>query len=196
MESKFFETNSYFIDEKVNYFKFENAYKIFNDKGENIGSINQKIPFGQKVLRLVLNKAMLPFMLEIRNANERVEASLVRGWTFWMSKIKIMDAKGSPVGTIQQKFKLFKPTFKIFDLNERVIAEITGDWKAWNFIIKDASGNQIGSINKKWAGAVKEIFTTADKYNVTIDPNYSNNANKIAVLCSAISIDLVMKEKK
>lgn len=196
MESNFFETDSYFIDEKVNYFKFENAYKIFNDKGEHIGSINQKIPFAQKLLRLVLDKAMLPFLLEIRNSNDQVEATLKRGWTFWMSKITILDSKGSSVGTIRQKFKLLKPTFKIFDLNERVIAEINGDWKAWNFIIKDASGNQIGSINKKWAGAMKEIFTTADKYNVTIDPNYAENANKIAILCSAISIDLVMKEKK
>jgi len=31
---KFFEGHSYFIDEKVNLFKFENQYKVFNEKGE------------------------------------------------------------------------------------------------------------------------------------------------------------------
>ena len=57
---RFFEGHSYFIDEKVNLFQFENQYKVFNEKGENIGSINQKLSLGAKVLRLLLNKAMLP----------------------------------------------------------------------------------------------------------------------------------------
>lgn len=40
---KFFENNDYFIDEKVNYFKFGNTYNIFNKTGEQAGVINQKV---------------------------------------------------------------------------------------------------------------------------------------------------------
>ena len=29
---KFFETNEYFIDQKVNFFKFEAEYKVFNQE--------------------------------------------------------------------------------------------------------------------------------------------------------------------
>ena len=65
MKSTFFESNSYFIDEKVNLFNFENCYQIYNDKGENIGIIKQKLSAGQKLLRLLISKAMLPFLLEI-----------------------------------------------------------------------------------------------------------------------------------
>jgi uncharacterized protein YxjI len=196
MTTRFFESNTYFIDEKVQLFKFENIYQIYNDNGENIGSIKQKLTIGQKLLRLLLNKAMLPFLLEIRNSNDELEASISRGWTFLMSKIVIKNAQGNTVGTIKQKFKLFKPTFKIFDPSETLIAEISGDWKAWNFTITDTSQNQIGTISKKWAGAMKEIFTSADKYNVTIDPSYSNLQNKIAILSGAITIDMVLKESK
>lgn len=196
MNSNFFNTNSYFIDEKVNFFRFENSYQIYNDKGEAIGVIKQKLSTGQKILRMLLNKAMLPFLLEIRNSNDELEASISRGWTFFMSKIVIQDAQGNKIGTVQQKFKLFKPTFKILNVSETIIAEISGDWKAWNFVINDPSGIQLGSITKKWAGAMKEIFTSADKYNVSIDPNYSNKENKIAILSSAITIDMVLKESK
>jgi uncharacterized protein YxjI len=63
-------------------------------------------------------------------------------------------------------------------------------------VIKDPSNAQIGVITKKWAGAAKEIFTNADKYNVSIDPGYSNKTNKIAILSSAITIDMVLKESK
>jgi uncharacterized protein YxjI len=196
MKSNFFESNSYFIDEKVNFLKFENSYQIYNDNGENIGTIKQKLSVGQKILRLLINKEMLPFLLEIKNADDQLEASISRGWTFFMSKIIIKNAQGDIIGTIKQKFKLFKPTFKIFNSSEELIAEINGDWKAWNFSITDASNNQIGSISKKWGGALKEIFTSADKYNVNIDNNYSNVENKIAILSGAITIDMVLKESQ
>jgi len=196
MSSNFFDANSFFIDEKVNLFKFENQYNVFNDKGENVGAIKQKLTTGQKVLRLLLKKPMLPFLLEIHNAEGGVEATISRGWTFWMSKITIADPNGTVVGTIKQKFKLFKPKFQIFNPSEVLIAEITGDWKAWNFTIQDAKGAQIGVISKKWAGALKEIFTTADKYNVMISPEYLDKESKIAILAGAITIDMVLKESK
>lgn len=196
MKPNFFESNNFFIDEKVNFFKFENCYQIYNDKGENIGAINQKLTVGQKMLRILLNKAMLPFLFEIKNNDGILEASISRGWTFFMSAITIKNSQDVIIGTIKQKFKLFKPTFKIFNSSEILIAEISGDWKAWNFKIIDNSNNQIGTISKKWAGAMKEIFTSADKYNVNIEPNYSNMENKIAILTGAITIDMVLKESK
>lgn len=196
MNSNFFSSNSYFIDEKVNFFKFENAYSIYDENGLSIGSVRQKLSLKQKLMRMVLNKAMLPFLLEIKNQNDETEASISRGWTFFMSKIKISDAHGNQIGSIRQKFKLFQPTFKVFDANEHQIAEISGDWKAWNFIIKDENSNQIGTISKKWAGAMKEVFTSADKYNVYLDSGYSDKNRRIAVLAGAITIDMVLKESK
>jgi uncharacterized protein YxjI len=196
MITNFFESNNYFIDEKVNFFKFENCFHIYNENGENIGAIKQKLSAGQKILRLLLKKSMLPFLLEIKNSDDQLEASISRGWTFFMSKITVKNAQGNIIGTIKQKFKLFKPTFKIFNPSEVLIAEINGDWKAWNFKIIDDSNNQIGTISKKWAGAMQEIFTSADKYYVNIESNYSNIENKIAILSSAITIDMVLKESK
>jgi uncharacterized protein YxjI len=196
MKYNFFESNTYFIDEKVNFFKFENCYQIYNDKGENIGAIKQKLNIGQKLLTLLISKTMLPFLVEIRDSNDNLEVTISRGWTFILSKITIKNSQGEAIGYIKQKFKLFSPTFNIFNTSEELIAEISGDWKAWNFKINDAANNQIGSISKKWAGAMKELFTTADKYNVQIEENYANLENKIAILAGAITIDMVLKEKK
>lgn len=196
MNSNFFESDSYFIDEKVNYFKFENCYKVFNNKGTEIGSVNQKISTGQKLLRLLLNKNMLPFQLEIKDAKGNLQTSISRGWTFFMSTITIDDSKGNNIGCIKQKFKFFKPTFKIYNKSEQLVAVITGDWKAWNFQINDSYDKQIGTISKKWNGAMKEIFTTADKYNVDLNSGFTNVSNKMAILSGAITIDMVLKESK
>lgn len=196
MSSDFFESNSYFIDEKVNFLKFENMYQLYDGKGQHIGAIKQKLTTGQKFLRLLLNKGMLPFLLEITNIDGRVQASVSRGWTFWMSKIVISDANGQALGTIAQKFKLFKPSFKIYDNAGILVGSISGDWAAWNFKISDSKENQIGTISKKWAGAMKEVFTSADKYNVVINEDYADKKNKLIILAGAITIDMVLKEAK
>ena len=191
-----FEHNVLLIDEKVNAFKFENEYKVFDESNNQIGSINQKLTGGQKILRLLLNKAMLPFTLDIVDTNGMTLAKIQRGWTFFMSKISIVDDKGNTVGFIKQKFKLFKPTFEIQSEKNEPIGKITGDWKAWDFKIFDDKEIQIGTVSKKWAGLLKEAFTTADKYIVTIESNNLSKENRIAILASAITIDMVLKEAK
>jgi uncharacterized protein YxjI len=196
MNTPFFKGNQYFIDEKVNFFKFENQYRVYNEEGEHIGQVRQKLSIGDKILRMLLNKGMLPFKLEILNNEDQVQATINRGWTFFMSKISIANQAGEEVGYIKQQFKFFKPTFKIFDNNTNLLAEISGDWKAWNFDIKNEAGADVGKINKKWAGAMKEIFTSADKYYVFIDPSFEDGNKKMAVLATAVTIDMVLKESK
>ena len=193
MASNFFDTNSYYVDEKVNVLHFNNIYKIYNDRGEIIGSIVQKLTSGQKLQRVVFDKSNLPFYLEIRNAQDEIEAIISRGWTFIMSRILIQDAKGNLTGTIQQKFHFLKPAFQILDRSDAIIANITGNWRARNFIIKNPFDIQIATVTKKWAGLAQEMFTTADKYLVTIDPKYATNQYKITILASAISIDMIYK---
>ena len=44
---------------------------------------------------------------------------------------------------------------------------------------------------------MKEVFTSADKYIVELLPIYnSNHENKMAILATAITIDMVLKERK
>ncbi len=192
----FFLGDEYFIDEKVSFLKFTNEYKVYNELGVQIGIIKQRMSGWHKFLTLLINKKMMPFQLDITDANDQLQATISRGWTFWMSKITVTDPNDVVVGLINQKFKFFKPEFLINDPSGVNIAKITGDWKAWNFKIVNSSGAEMGKISKKWAGAMKEIFTTADKYNVSIDPNYAESNNKVAIVATAITIDMVLKEGK
>jgi uncharacterized protein YxjI len=193
----FFLGDEYFIDEKVNFLKFTNEYKVYNEQGAQIGIIKQRMSGWHKFLTILINKAMMPFQLEITDVNDQLQATISRGWTFWMSKISVTDPNGVEIGIIKQKFKFFKPTFTITEPSTGdTIAQITGDWKAWNFTIKNSLGVEMGKISKKWAGAMKEIFTSADKYNVSIDPTYAENKQKVAIVATAITIDMVLKESK
>lgn len=194
MNTDFFNANSYFIDQKRLFFKFYRHHQIYNEKRECIGLIKQKFTFKQMILRSVFSKALLPFVFEIRSCNGALLASISRGWFFVKSKIIIHDSKGEKIGSINRKLICFKPVFKILNASDEIIAEISGDLKKWNFIINDPFHNQIGSINKNWIAAMKGLFRSADKYNVNFEGDYVDKKKKIAILSSAIIIDMVMKK--
>ncbi len=192
----FFDNNEYFVDEKVNYFKFANEYKVFDSGGTQLGAVTQHVSGWHKFLRFIINKKMMPFALGLTAPTGETLLEIKRGWTFWMTKIAITDPTGATIGHIHQKWAFMKPTFHILDAEMTKLAEITGDWKAWNFQITDATGGAIGTISKKWNGLLKEAFTSADKYIVAVDPSLRENTQKVAILAAAITIDMVLKETK
>ena len=196
MSYSLLQNNDFLIDEKVGFFKFENQYKIFNDEGHQLGRVQQRMTLGQKFLRMIISPSILPFKIEIYDEKEAIILQVNRGWTFWMSKISIEDEQGVALGFIKQKFKLFAPKFEVLDSQNILLAELKGDWKAWDFQFKNSQGQTLATINKKWNGAMKEIFTTADKYKVSIDADIVNDILKKIVLSSAITIDMVLKERK
>ena len=196
LSPSFFESDIFFIDEKVRFFKFHNHYNVYDRNGIAIGAVVQRVSGWHKFLRLFLKKALFPFLLEVKDKDEKVLASIHRGWTLWISKMTIKGPEGQTTGYIKQKFRFFKPKFRVFDELNNEIGQITGDWKAWNFSIKDNYENEIGTITKKWAGVAKELFTTADKYLVSINPSYADDLHKTNMRVSAITIDMVLKESR
>jgi uncharacterized protein YxjI len=189
MTTDFFETDKYFVDKKNN---FQESYHIYNDKRERIGKIKQKLTALQKIIGLAISKKILPFAVEIRSANGRLEASIFRKGIFPSSEIIVQDAFGKKVGVINQKFSFSKPEFKVLNASNEVIAKICDVWKKSDFIINDASENQIGSIDKNWNNSMKNAIRSAKSYKVNIMTNYASNEEKIAILASVIIINAIL----
>jgi uncharacterized protein YxjI len=192
----FFEGNQFVIDQKVKLIRLSNEYTVYNEEGTQIGKVQQRIKGIHKFFMFLLSKKMFPFHLYVLDNEGNELSSLHRSWTFWLSKIEIHNANGEVIGYLKQKFAFLKPKFEISDHQQNYVGNITGDWKAWDFKIKDKNENDIGEINKKWAGAVKEFFTSSDKYRVSIIPSVTEDANKIVLITTALAIDMLMKENK
>src|SRR5687768_4715551 len=102
---KFFDHNLYIINQKVQLLQMANEYQVLDDTGQQIGKVKEKLGGGGFILRLLINKAMLPFKLEIIDNNEQIQATISRGFTFFMSKIQVTMPDGSAPFFIKQKFK-------------------------------------------------------------------------------------------
>ena len=156
---KFFSNNTFVIDEKIEVFKLSNAYKVYDGQGQEIGAIQEHKSFFNVILDMFLSDSMMPFELNILNADGKRIAQLKRGLTLLRSKVRIFNEAGAPIGSFKHMFSLVNPKFILMDNEGREIATIKGDWAAWNFEITDTAGQRIGRVDKKWDGLAKELFT-------------------------------------
>ncbi len=191
----FLEHNIFIIKEEVNIFAFANNYTIYNADGDVIGSVKQKMTLGDKFLKFLLGNSA-PFLFEIRDTSGRLWATISRGWLFMLSKMTLCDAEGNHLIYIDQKFKFFNSEFEVLNAHGGRWATIVGDWAAWDFEIRSEEGASFGFIRKKWAGMLREMFTTADKYMVQPTELANSPDKKLLVLATAIAVDMVFKEKK
>ncbi|MBR0046572.1 MAG: hypothetical protein IJP75_06775 [Bacteroidaceae bacterium] len=191
---KFFQHNTFVIDEEIAAFKLSNTYRVYNDKGEDIGAIQEHKNFLHFMLGIFLPDKMMPFELHVLNEDGKCIAQLKRDITFFTSIVRVFDANNRFLAAVKQKFTLMKSHFSILNYKGQIIATIKGDWKAWKFIITDKTEQPIGSVNKQWNGIAKELFTTADKYIVNINPQVTDEKTRMSIASVAAAIDMILKE--
>jgi uncharacterized protein YxjI len=119
-----------------------------------------------------------------------------RGLTLFRAKVHVMDHTGKPVGYLRSKVLSLGGGFYVFDMGDRQVAEVKGDWKGWNFQMLDAGGKVLGTVTKQWAGIGRELLTSADNYMIALsDATQANPALAALLLAAGLAIDIVFKEK-
>ena len=188
---------SYLIKERVAIMKLTDRYDIFDpDSGEQLGFAEERISTFSKLLRLVVNKHFLPTTVVIQE-NEESEpvVTLHRGMTFLRSKVSVFDENDKDVGFFRSKLFTLGGGFTVHEPGGTQIADVKGNWKGWDFKMTNMEGKELGVVNKKWAGALKEIFTSADNYLIKLDDSITTNPGLAALLLAAgLAIDIVFKE--
>ena len=175
------------------------GYQIFDpETGDQIGYAKETIGAFAKLLRLFINKSLIPTTIVIKEDDESEPVvTIKRGFTFLRSKVDVIDRNQNAVGFFKSKLFSLGGGFTVHNPSGEQIADVKGNWKGWDFKLLDMQGNQLGQVNKKWAGALKEIFTSADNYVITLSDSIGSNAGLAALLLAAgLAIDIVFKEDK
>jgi uncharacterized protein YxjI len=188
---------TYFVREHVGMFKLHEAFDILDpESGELLALAYEEASFGRKMLKLLVNKKMLPFKIHLTDSKDRTILTIERGFTFLRSRVRVLEANGRLIGSFQQRLLSIGGRFDLFDNNNEKIAELKGNLIGWNFQFLDLNGKLIGKVTKKWGGMGKELFTSADNYVVALEPDTDPNTMGPLLLCAALCIDLVLKEDK
>jgi uncharacterized protein YxjI len=183
------------VNQKAKLIELTNEYAISDQNGNKIGSVKQVGQGkGRKVLRALTNvDQFLSVKLEIADADGTVILRLERGAKLFKSKIAVTDGKGRAIGNINQENMIGKIHFGL-EAGGRTVGSINAEnWRAWNFNIKDHNGQDVARITKKWAGVMKEAFTTADNYFVEITERVEDPLRSL-VLAAALCVDTALKQ--
>ena len=196
-----FDKNTYFIREHVGLLKLTDTYDILDpETQEQIAVAKEKVGGLMILLRLMMNKQMLPTKVNIYQGNDpKNERALIfsikRGFTLFRSRVEVITADGQLLGWFKSKIWSIGGSFRVFDAGGNEVALVKGDWKGWNFKFLDNQKNEIGTVTKKWAGLGKELFTSADNYVISVNGN-PDPTRMMLLLAAGLAIDIVYKESK
>ena len=193
-----FHLTKYFVREHAGIMKLTDVYDILDPAtNQQVGIAIENPGALFKWLRLLVNKQMLPTTVEIRERKDGpIRMSIQRGFTLLRAKVSVRDGEGNELGFFKAKLFSLGGGFFVYDKLGEQVAQVKGDWKGWNFRFLDASGNELGTITKKWAGIGKELFTSADNYIIALNDNLQQNPAIVALLLAAgLAIDVVFKER-
>lgn len=188
---------TYVIKERPGVLKLTDTYDILDpDTGQPIGIAKEEPPGIVKYARLLMNNKFLPTAVNVyeREGSPPV-LSIRRGVALFRPKVMVWS-QSQQLGYFRPKLISIGPSFRIFDMQDREIGSVKGDWKGWNFQLLGPAGEELGRVTKKWAGLARELFTTADTYVIALSDAAAGRRDVAQLLLAAgLAIDTVFKEK-
>jgi uncharacterized protein YxjI len=186
------------IKERVGFLKLVDTFDIYDPAtGAQVGIARETASIWLKLLRLLINKRLLPTRVEVRERDDTpVLMTLRRGLALLHANVAVCDGAGMEIGWFRSKFFSLGGAFNVLDTQKQPIAEVKGDWKGWNFRFLAPDGTELGTVTKKWAGLGKELLTSADNYVIALNETRQLPRNSTELLLAAgLAIDTVYKEK-
>jgi len=189
------QNSAFFIREQVAVLRFADAYDLLHPvSGQPLGLAQEKPKL--KWLRLLLKKQMLPTEIVVTEADQQTVAlRLEKGWSFFTSKLAIFDAQGRKLGPLRNKLFSLSGKILVEEADERPIGEFSGGVLSWTRQRKEQEGVVIGTMDKKWAGLGKELFTSADNYHLEVAPEFAGQPARVAwLLAAGLAYDVIFAE--
>lgn len=149
---------------------------------------------GSTLLRFWL-KAARPYTMHVLDSGGTEVLKVRRPFTFFLHNVTVSDAAGHVLGRVQRRFTFFVRRYTVTDASGQEIYELYGPvLHPWTFEVRN-NGRTVGKITEKWSGLGKEMFTDADTFGLTVDPDVPNE-HKAVLLGAVFLVDTVHFENK
>ena len=107
-------------------------------------------------------------------------------------------ATGRLLGVAQQRFSLLRKRLDLAGPTGRPLARLTGPLlRPWTVLVEqgpESNPREVGRIEKKWSGLLRETFTDADNFLVTLPAG--DEPLRALVLAAAVLVDFLWFERR
>lgn len=186
------ERNTFVVKEKAKMFSSRNSYDILDESGALIGSAEQQTSGLAKMIGMVMGEPAT--QIDFREKPDDSLVFTVKRSGMLFKKVQVVDAQGAVIGLYKAKKFSLSGGFHVYDGAGKHVAEIRGKLLKSDYTFVQPDGKtEMGKVSKKWAGAMKELFTSADTYAVQIEPAFAEDPKtKMLILGAAVAIDALM----
>jgi len=183
------------VNQKAKIIELTNEYDVFDQHGNQLGSVCE---VGQsqikKAVRLLSKlDQFMTHRLEIRDAQGTPILGLTRPAKIMKSKFVVSGAGGAEIGGIKQANVMGKKRFALEAGGQTVGMLKAENWRAWDFHVEDATGDEVARVTKTFEGFGKAIFTTADNYVLRFTAPVEEPLRSLVVV-AALCIDTALKQ--
>lgn len=191
------EADRFMVKEQVKFFKTVQKYDIFDyETEEQLGVAEEKLSGMAQVLRWFVPKQWLSTTVVVTDHEDAVVFKIRRGAFFFQARVEVLNADNELIGYFKSKIFSFTGGFWVYDAKDKQFAEVKGNFFGFDYKVLTPDGEELGQVNKKWGGVLKELFTSADTYMVEVSEDLAEQpVAKMLVLAAALAIDIIFKSE-
>jgi hypothetical protein len=128
-----FDRKTLLVKERVGFLRFVDTFDIYDPAtGAQIGIARENTSVLLKLLRLLINKRLLPTRVEVREREDTpVLITLRRGASILTARVSMRNAMDAEIGLFKSKLFSLGGGFHVLDAHQQPIADVKGDWKGW-----------------------------------------------------------------
>lgn len=184
------------LGEVVFGFETRNKYEVQDGSGRPLGfAAEQGKGFFGFLLRSWLGHWRV-FDLLLFDLQRQVVARAHHPFRFFFQRLEVYDAAGTFVGALQQRWAFFTKRFDVEDANGNVLLEMrSGFFRIWAFPFF-RGGLEVAKVEKRWGGAVRELFTDADTFRVSFGQAGLSAKERLLLVAAGLFIDLQYFERQ
>ncbi|VTR95781.1 Scramblase family protein OS=Xanthomonas translucens pv. graminis ART-Xtg29 GN=XTG29_00653 PE=4 SV=1: Scramblase [Gemmata massiliana] len=186
------ELNTLIVKQKAKLFSSRASFEILDESGKVVGGAEQSTTALAKILGMLMGPPATK--IEFREKPDDSLVFTVRRRGLLLKKVEVLDSQGAVIGLYKAKKFSLAGGFHVYDGAGKHVAEIRGKLLKSEYTFFQPDGKtEMGKVSKKWAGAMKEMFTSADTYAVQITPQFAEQPTvKMLILGAAVAIDSLM----
>jgi uncharacterized protein YxjI len=178
-----------------------NVYVVYDEMGAPVLNVEEQGSGFSSFMKRLFLQYMRPFTSKVEDLSTGGThlLTLRRPFRFIFHRLEVMEANGTKLGAIQRKWTWFRRKYIVEGPDGQEVATLFGPFfRPWTFKVLVPGGDprqEVGLIQKKWSGLLKEAFTQAD--NFWVDFGSVDDPQLRALLFSATAlIDIVHFERK
>lgn len=182
------------IHQRRKLMELRNEYTLVDESGQTIGTASQERQGIVALLARIFSNldVVLPVSLDVLDTSGARVIEIDKPWFTW--RVDVSTPAGR-VGSITKQIRLGKARFALTGPDGRPLGEVQArNWRARDFVVVDANGQEVANVTKTWRGLLTESFTDADSYAVEFAPGLDEPLRTLA-FAAALAVDLVMKQK-